>query len=270
MGIINLTPDSFSDGGRHMGVDDAVAHALKLAADGADVLDLGAESTRPGHVPVSEAVEMARLLPPLLAIRKVLPDMPLSVDSFKPEVASSAIRAGADIINDVWGGAHGASARYSPMCELAARLGAPLILMHNRESVAAPGMFWDSFLGDMRRAVAQAQTAGIRKEQLWLDPGFGFGKTPAQNLECLRELRRLCALGFPVLLGTSRKSTLGLVLGASMEARDAGTIATNVWGIAEGAQMLRIHDVAAMRPHALMADAIRKAEVGGCGGSGLT
>ena len=267
MGIINLTPDSFSDGGRYANVDAAVAHALRLAADGADLLDLGAESTRPGHTPVDEATELARLLPPLTAIRKALPDMPLSVDSFKPGVAEAAIRTGADIINDIRGGAYGTSTERSPMCRLAAQLGTPLILMHNRENPVAPGMFWDSFLAEMQYAVAQARAAGVRDEQLWLDPGFGFGKTPAQNLECLRKLGRLCSLGFPVLLGTSRKSTIGLVLDAPVDERDGGTLATNVWGIAQGAAMLRVHDVAAMRPPALMADAIRNAARHGSAGA---
>ena len=153
------------------------------------------------------------------------------------------------------------------MCRLAAQLGTPLILMHNRENPVAPGMFWDSFLAEMQYAVAQARAAGVRDEQLWLDPGFGFGKTPAQNLECLRKLGRLCSLGFPVLLGTSRKSTIGLVLDAPVDERDGGTLATNVWGIAQGAAMLRVHDVAAMRPPALMADAIRNAARHGSAGA---
>ena len=261
MGIVNVTPDSFSDGGNFLAVDAAVAQAIQLAADGADVLDLGAESTRPGHAAVDATTELARLLPALRAIRAELPGMPLSVDTYKATVAEAAIEAGADIINDIQGGLHGlsetpAGAR-SPMGIVAARTGAPLILMHNRATPLPDAIFWTTFLDELRHSIALALEAGVARGQLWLDPGFGFGKTPAQNLECLRGLGQVAGLGLPVLIGTSRKSTLGLVMGAPVLERHEGNTATAVWGIANGAAMVRVHDIAAIRPAVRMADAIR-------------
>jgi dihydropteroate synthase len=257
MGIVNLTPDSFSDGGKYDSVDAALIQARKLVEDGADVLDLGAESTRPGHALVDAKTELGRLLPALRAIREALPEVPVSIDTYKAEVAETAIRAGADIINDVWGGLHEAKDGFSPMGAVAARLRAPIILMHNRTTPASDEVFWQEFLGDMQRSIDLVRAAGVPDEQIWLDPGFGFGKTPAQNLESLREMRRLVELGFPVLLGTSRKSTLGLVLEATVGERHEGNTSTVVWGIAQGAAMVRVHDVAAIRQAVRMADAIR-------------
>jgi dihydropteroate synthase len=257
MGIVNLTPDSFSDGGQFLDPEHAARQALRLIAEGADVLDLGAESTRPGHLPVSAAEELARLLPGIRAIRAVSPDIPISIDTYKSEVAEGAIGAGADIINDIWGGLHELRGDFSPMCAVAARVRAPIILMHNRPSPAADETFWADYLSDLERLVVLARKAGVPDFQIWLDPGFGFGKTPAQNLECLRRLRRVRALGFPVLLGTSRKSTLGLVLDAPVQERLEGDLAAATWGIAEGADMIRVHDVAGHRKVVRMADAIR-------------
>jgi dihydropteroate synthase len=263
MGIVNLTPDSFSDGGLHNSPDAAVAHARQLVADGADILDLGAESTRPGHAPVNAREELARLLPALRAIRDALPGVPISVDTYKADVAEEAVHAGADILNDIWGGQHGAVAgavagAVSPLCAVAARTGAPLILMHNRTAPVADAVFWPTFLNDLRHSLDAATAAGVAVSQLWLDPGFGFGKTPAQNLECLRHLDRVKALGFPVLLATSRKSTLGLVLGGAppLERVEADKVAA-VWGIATGADMLRLHDPGAFRKTLLVADAVK-------------
>ena len=269
MGIVNLTPDSFSDGGKYLAPEDAAAQALRLVSEGADVLDLGAESTRPGHAPVSAGEELARLLPGIQAIRAVLPDIPISIDSYKPEVAEASIRAGADIINDIWGGLyleHGrlaarldsspAQEAFSPMCAAAARVKAPIILMHNRTAPAAAD-FWDEYLADLRHLIALARGAGVPDSQLWLDPGFGFGKTPVQNLECLRQLRLTKELGFPVLLGTSRKSTLGIVLNAPVHERLDADHAAATWGISQGADMIRVHDVAGHRRTLRMADAIR-------------
>ncbi|MDR2863801.1 MAG: dihydropteroate synthase [Puniceicoccales bacterium] len=257
MGIVNVTPDSFSDGGQYTTAQAAATHARALADAGADVLDLGAESTRPGHDAVDTATELARLLPALQAIRAVLPDIPVSVDTYKADVAQAAIEAGADIINDIWGGLHAAGNGASPMCAVAARFGVPIILMHNRTHPVDDSVFWETYLDELRHSVGLARDAGVPDSQIWLDPGFGFGKTPAQNLECLRQLDRVVALGFPVLLGTSRKSTLGLVLDAPVAARQEGNTATAVWGIAHGAAMLRMHDVAATQPAVRMADAIR-------------
>jgi dihydropteroate synthase len=256
MGIINLTPDSFSDGGKYVSPDAARDRALQLVADGADVLDLGAESTRPGHSAVSVATELSRLIPALQAIRAALPDTPISVDTYKAAVAHAAIHAGADIINDIWGGLHDVAGTHSPICATAASLHAPIILTHNRHHPAPDATFWEEYLADLRHIIALARTAGIPDSQVWLDPGFGFGKTPPQNLECLRLLDRTRDLGFPILLGTSRKSTLGSILNAPVDARLAADIASNVWGISQGVSMIRVHDVAAVLPAVRTADAI--------------
>ncbi len=257
MGIVNVTPDSFSDGGKFFDVENAVTHARQLVADGADLLDLGAESTRPGHAPLDAETEIARLLPVLRAVRAALPAVPISVDTNKAEVAEASIQAGADIINDVFGGKNTAG--------IAGKLNTPLILMHNRPAPFADDSgddsgknFWDDFLSSLKNSVAHARAAGVPATQLWLDPGFGFGKTPAQNLSVLRYLDRVCALGPPVLLGISRKSTLGLVLDEPVpERRAAGNIAGAVWGLARGAAMVRVHDISEVRQAVKFADAVR-------------
>lgn len=275
MGILNVTPDSFSDGGRYDSVRQAVRQVERMIVAGADVIDVGGESTRPGAAPVSASEEAGRVLPIVEAIRAEFSQVAISIDTYKAEIAAAAIEAGADIINDIWGARHGIdpitqqqalqSLRLgepqellpvSPMAQCAARLGCPLILMHNR---ALPQYrdFWKDTLDDLRLSIALAQAAGLPADQLWLDPGFGFGKTPAHNLEVLRELDRICGLGFPVLLGTSRKSTIGFVLDKPVEEREDGTHATLVWGIAKGCRMVRVHDVARARDAVRMADAIR-------------
>lgn len=259
MGIMNLAPDSFSDGGQ-LGDEAAIlARAEQLLAEGADVLDLGAESTRPGATPVDAATELARLLPAVRSLRRRFPQAVLSVDTYKATVARAAVEAGADLVNDVEGGRFEARPDDSPMGSACARLRCPLILMHRRAE-ARYGDFWTEVLDDLRTSLRLAQAAGMPAEQLWTDPGFGFGKTPAQNLLLVRELAQVAALGFPVLLGTSRKSTLGLVLGETDPLRRGpGNEVTAAWGIAQGAAMIRVHDVAALRPVVRMADALRHA-----------
>jgi dihydropteroate synthase len=263
LGIVNVTPDSFSDGGSHNTPDAAVAHARQLVAAGADILDVGAESTRPGHSPLSAGDELERLLQPLRAIRAALPQTPLSVDTYKPAVAADAIAAGADIINDIWGCAVSDSAGTTGT--VAAATGAPLILMHNRtapitadvNTAAGTAVFWNDFCADVQATLNRARAADVPASQIWLDPGFGFGKTPAQNLLILRELDRLAAFGFPVLLGTSRKSTLGLVLdGAGVHQRLEADKAAAVWGVSRGAAMLRLHEVTPFRDLLKMTNAI--------------
>ena len=257
MGIMNLAPDSFSDGGQLHDEAAALRRAEELLSAGADVLDLGAESTRPGATPVDAATERARLLPVVQALRRRFPQAALSVDTYKPEVAQACVEAGADLVNDVEGGRFGARPDESPMGSLCARLRCPLILMHRRAQ-ADYADFWTEVLQDLRTSLRGAQAAGMPAEQLWTDPGFGFGKTPAQNLMLVRDLAKVAALGFPVLLGTSRKSTLGLVLGETDPLRRGpGNDVTAAWGIAQGAAMLRVHDVAAIRPVVRMADALR-------------
>jgi len=273
MGILNVTPDSFSDGGQLPTPEAVVARARQMIEAGADVLDLGGESTRPGATPVSAEEELARLQPAIAALRQAWPDVPLSVDTFKPAVAAAVIAAGADMINDVWGLAHDLSpaARaqalscvrdgtagipLTPMAETVARLRCPVILMHNRPDRNYAD-FWADVLLDLKLSLALAQRAGIPPTQVWLDPGFGFAKDVPHNLEVIRHLGRIGALGHPVLVGTSRKSTLGKVLGTTVDDRVEGTGATVVWAIQQGCQMIRVHDVAAMSRFARMADAIR-------------
>lgn len=255
MGILNVTPDSFSDGGAWRSPEAAAARAAELQAAGADVIDIGAESTRPGATPIDEAEELRRLIPAIRAIRAQQPRMAISADTYRPAVARAAIEAGADILNDVWGGAP-AGDRPS-LAPVAAACGCPWILMHNRAQ-ATYAEFWPEMLGDLRAALARAEAAGVPRSQLWVDPGFGFGKGHADNLEVLSRLSRLVGLGWPVLLGTSRKSTLGQVLGETDPLRRGpGDAACATWGIAQGVAMLRVHDVAALRPVARMADALR-------------
>lgn len=273
MGVLNLTPDSFSDGGRLSSVPAVVGRAGEMLAAGADVLDLGGESTRPGAAPVTAAEECDRVLPALVALRREFPDVPLSIDTYKAEVAIAAVEAGADIVNDIWGGLHGVTAEVrrawtateqsgadpappaSPMAAAVASLRCPVILMHNRPD-RDYGDFWTDLLLDLKMSLAVMRAAGVPDRQVWLDPGFGFAKNPPHNLEVLKYLERIVALGRPVLLGTSRKSTIGLVLEAPVEDRMDGTGATLVWGIQQGCAMVRVHDVGPMRRIVRMADAI--------------
>ena len=229
MGILNLTPDSFSDGGLWATPEAAAARAAELVEAGADVLDLGAESTRPGATPVDPETEAGRLLPCLRAIRERLPAAAISVDSRNLKVAAAALEAGADILNDVQGIAPADPARPS-LAVLAAATGAPWILMHNRP-MSPEEAVWPAVAEEAARAVEAALRAGVARGQLWLDPGFGFGKGPAQNLELVGRLSHLVRLGLPVLLGASRKSTLGKVLGEPDPARRGpADAACAAWG----------------------------------------
>ena len=278
MGILNVTPDSFSDGGELSGPDAVVSRAASMIAAGADVLDIGGESTRPGAIAVHASEELERVLPAIRAVRARWPQVPISIDTFKPEVAAAAVEAGADIVNDVWGLAHGLDAAVrksavtslragasgrspgavlagSAMAAVVARLQCPVILMHNRPDRDYSD-FWSDFIADLRLSLALAEHAGVATHQIWLDPGFGFAKSAAQNLEVLKRLDRVVALGFPVLVGTSRKSTIGRVLGTTVDNRVEGTGATVVWAIERGCAMIRVHDVAPMVRFARMADAI--------------
>ncbi len=258
MGIINVTPDSFSGDGllvstRADPVEVAVATGRRMVAEGADVLDVGGESTRPGHQPVPIEEERRRVVPIVSALRAALPGVPISVDTTKPEVAEAALDAGADLINDVWG-----VSRDDALPRLAAARGASLVIMHNR---AEPrhGALLPDVIADLRGALERAVRLGVRWENLIVDPGFGFGKTPEQNLELIRELGELRVLGRPILLGASRKSTLGRVLGVGPNERLEATLATTALAIAGGADMVRVHDVGANVRAARVADAIIRA-----------
>lgn len=268
MGILNVTPDSFSDGGQLKSTQAIIDRAGAMLDAGADVLDIGGESTRPGSQSVDARQELARVLPALEALRRCWPNVPLSIDTYKADVADAAIGAGADIINDVWGALHGLSSAErrirlsqprpepTPMALVAARRNCPLILMHNRPDRDYAD-FMSDVLGDLKMSIATARAAGLEERQILTDPGFGFAKNIPQNLAVLRDLRRIVDLGFPVLVGTSRKSTLGAVLGTTVDDRLEAGGATVVWAIQQGAAMIRVHDVREMTRFARMADAIK-------------
>ncbi|USG68304.1 dihydropteroate synthase [Brevibacillus ruminantium] len=251
MGILNVTPDSFSDGGRYTEVEHAVAQARALVEAGADIIDIGGESTRPGSAEVELAEELDRVLPVIRALAEEL-SVPLSIDTYKSEVADQAIRAGAHIINDVWG-----AKKDRRMAEVATHHQVPIILMHNREDMAYTHFFSD-MVRDLRESVQIAKKAGVRDEMIILDPGIGFAKTLEQNLEAMRRLDDLVALGYPVLLGTSRKSMIGRVLDLPVEERLEGTAATVALGVAKGCQIVRVHDVKEMKRVTAMMDAMLK------------
>ena len=252
MAILNLTPDSFSgDGLAGLGTDGVVAAAERAVAEGADLLDLGAESTRPGHAPVSAEEELARLLPALAVVRPQI-SVPISVDTSKATVAEAALAAGADLINDVRG-----LSRDPNLAAVVARAGVPAVVMHD----VAPdgrGDLVTSIVRELSRRLDVALAAGIAWDNLIVDPGFGFGKDWRQNLELLRRLGELRVLGRPVLCGTSRKSTIGKVLGLPPEDRLEGTAATVSLAIVGGADVVRVHDVAAMARVAAMSDAVAR------------
>lgn len=260
MGIINITPDSFSDGGEVTDTLSAINKAQTLLDQGADILDLGAESTRPGSQSISEEIELARLQPVIIALRKNFPQVPLSVDTYKSSVAKEAIESGADIINDVEGARWEVTGNSSAMAKVAAQLKCPLILMHRRKEANYKD-FWPEILSDLKSSINFSLDAGVTPEQLWLDPGFGFGKTPQQNLMLVRNLEKVTALGFPVMLGASRKSTLGLVLNEKDSLnREEGNEVTATWGIAQGCHMIRAHDFSRLRKIIQMADALRRGQ----------
>ena len=250
MGVINVTPDSFSGDGIGGDVQAAVEQALRFEAEGADFIDVGAESTRPGHTAVSEAEELARLLPSLEAVA-VRVDIPISVDTWKSGVARAAMDAGASIINDVWG------LKADPaVASVAAETGAGLVLMHNQQGHSYNQLLED-ILRSLRESVATALDAGVTRDNIVVDPGIGFGKTADQNIEVLQELSRFRELGLPLLVGTSRKSTIGRLLGGLQpDERVEGTAATVALAIAGGADIVRVHDVREMKRVCRVSDAI--------------
>ncbi|PCN43076.1 dihydropteroate synthase [Brevibacillus laterosporus] len=251
MGILNVTPDSFSDGGRYNQLDDAMRHAERLVKDGADIIDVGGESTRPGSQLVSAEQELERIIPIIERLSRDI-DVPISVDTYKARVADEALRAGAHVINDVWG-----AKKDSEMAAVAARWNVPIILMHNREQMEYQDFFPD-YIKDLQESIQLALAAGVSEEMIVLDPGIGFAKTLQQNLEAMRRLDDLVALGYPVLLGTSRKSMIGKVLDLPVDERLEGTIATVALGIEKGCHIMRVHDVKAIKRTAMMMDAIKK------------
>lgn len=252
MGILNVTPDSFSDGGRWNRLDEALFHTQEMIEQGADIIDIGGESTRPGHVPIGAEEEMERVLPVIEKIKGQF-DVPISLDTFKSQVAKAGIEAGADMINDIWG-----LKKDPDMAGVIAAGKAACCLMHNREQVEYRDLFTD-VQSDLKESLELAHRSGIEREKICIDPGVGFGKTYEQNLQIINKLELLHNLEYPILLGTSRKSVIGLTLDLPVEERLEGTLATTVIGVMKGAAFVRVHDIAANIRAIRMAEAIRNA-----------
>lgn len=249
MGILNVTPDSFSDGGKFQNLDAALKHAGEMVSDGADILDVGGESIRPGHSQITDQEEIERVVPVIERLKQEF-DVPVSVDTYKSAVAEAALTAGADLVNDIWG------LKYDEqMAALIARHQAACCLMHNRKE-AIYQQFLPDFLNDMEECIRLAKAAGISDDKIILDPGVGFGKNYEMNLEIIRKIDCMHRLGYPVLLGTSRKSVIGLTLDLPADQREEGTLVTTVYGITKGCSFVRVHDVRANRRAIQMTEAI--------------
>lgn len=249
MGILNVTPDSFSDGGRYNNLHDAIEQAERMVGDGANIIDIGGESTRPGYVKISDEEEIGRVVPVIKTLKERL-EQPLSIDTYKSAVAKHAVEAGADIINDIWG------AKADPkIAEVAAYYNTPIILMHNRDNTNYQN-FLKEFISDLRESIAIAKQAGVPDENIILDPGFGFAKDYEQSLELMRNLNLLVDMGYPVLLATSRKRFIGTALDLPVNERLEGTGATVCLGIERGCHMVRVHDVKEISRMARMMDAM--------------
>ncbi|MEH7491710.1 dihydropteroate synthase [Neobacillus niacini] len=247
MGILNATPDSFSDGGKYNNMEHAIKHAQEMVANGADIIDIGGESTRPGYTVISEEEEIERVVPVIEAISKHV-SVPISIDTYKAKVAQRAIEAGAHIINDIWG-----AKADDKMAAVAAEYNVPIILMHNRHD-RNYSFFIRDVLNDLYESINIVKQAGVRDDQIILDPGIGFAKDLTENILMMQNLDTLTALGYPVLLGTSKKSMIGQALNLPVEERMEGTGATVCFGIQKGCQIIRIHDVKEMSRMAKMMD----------------
>lgn len=236
MGILNVTPDSFSDGGRWNDMERAKKHVEEMIGEGADIIDIGGESTRPGYTILSDQEEIARVVPYIEMVKKNF-DIPVSVDTYKSGVAKEALKAGADLVNDIWG-----LKWDKALADVIAQSGAACCLMHNRKEPDYKE-FLPDMLDDLRETLCIARSAGIAEDKIILDPGVGFGKTYENNLEAINHLEELQKLGYPVLLGTSRKSVIGLTLDLPASERVEGTLVTTVFGVLKGAAFVRVHDV---------------------------
>ena len=236
MGILNVTPDSFSDGGKWNNLEAAKQHTAQMIAEGASIIDISGESTRPGHVQISDQEEIDRVLPVIEMVKSNF-DIPVSIDSYKSQVVEAALKAGADLVNDIWG------LKYDrKVADLIAQYQVPCCLMHNREKPEYDN-FLDDMCQDMRDSLAIAKSAGIADDKIILDPGVGFGKTYEHNLTAIWHLERLVELGYPVLLATSRKGTIGRALDLPTDQRVEGTMVTTVIGVEKKASFVRVHDV---------------------------
>jgi len=250
MGILNATPDSFSDGGKYNTIETAVAQAEQMAKDGADIIDIGGESTRPDHEPISAEEEIDRVIPVIEAVKQAV-KIPLSVDTYKAATAEAAIETGVELINDIWG------AKKDPrMAEVAAKHDVPIVLMHNRDHTSYHSIMED-LISELEESIAIAKAAGVKDEHIILDPGIGFGKTLADNYTVLGQMEKITnQLSYPLLLGTSRKSFITEVLDIPAEQRDNATGATTCIGIQKGASIIRVHDVKRNRELASMTERI--------------
>lgn len=253
MGILNVTPDSFSDGGCYDKLDQALFHAEQMIQDGAAILDIGGESTRPNHIKISSEEEMERVCPVIEAVKRRM-DIPVSLDTYKADVAAAGIRSGADMINDIWGLKWDGA-----MAHVIAEGHVASCLMHNRKE-AVYHNYIEDVIADLQESIQMAKAAGMDMNQLCIDPGIGFAKNLQQNLQLMHHLERLRELGYPVLLGTSRKSMIGLTLNLPVDQREEGTIATTVYGIEKGCSIIRVHDVKANLRAVRMTLAMMQAE----------
>lgn len=236
MGILNVTPDSFSDGGKFDQLDAALHHVEEMIREGADIIDVGGESTRPGYEQISEEEEIARVVPVIEQIKARF-DIPVSLDTYKEPVATAGIQAGVDLINDIWG-----LKGDEKMAAVIAKSGLPCCLMHNRKEAVYQNYIQD-VLADLEETLEIAEKAGIARDKILLDPGIGFAKTYEQNLLLLQQLETMHSFGCPILLGTSRKSVIGLTLNVPAQERMVGTVATTVLGVIKGCSFVRVHDI---------------------------
>lgn len=240
MAILNVTPDSFSDGGSYQSIDDVLYRVEQMIVQGAQIIDVGGESTRPGHTVIGDDEEIGRVVPVVEAITTRF-DIPVSVDTYKPNVAEAALKGGAHMINDIWGLQSAADARHE-MAQIIAKYNASCCLMHNRDN-----QVYSNFLPEcmtfLEHSIEIAREAGIEKNKIMLDPGVGFGKTYEQNLHVMRSLNAFCSLGYPMLLGTSRKSMIGLALDLPTDERLEGTLVTTVMAVMAGWNFVRVHDI---------------------------
>ena len=251
MGILNMTPDSFSDGGRYNSLDAALFHARQMVDEGADLLDIGGESTRPGHIQISDSEEIERVVPVIERLKREF-DTPISIDTYKSTVAEAALSAGADLVNDIWG------LKYDEkMADLISKSGAACCLMHNRKT-AEYNDFAEDFLEDMQQSVKIADKAGINHDKIILDPGVGFGKTYEMNLEIISRLEILHQLKFHLLLGTSLKSVIVLTLDLPADQREEGTLVTTVYAVQKGCAFVRVHDVGKNKQAVRMTQALMR------------
>ncbi len=258
MAIYNVTPDSFSDGGKHTDVTKVAEHVSQMIADGADIIDVGGESTRPGYMPVSEEEEIARIVPVIQAIKKHF-KVPVSVDTYKSTVAEAAILAGADMVNDIWG------LKYDDnMASVIAKYNVACCLMHNRKDIFKGEDIVSECIVQLQESLEIAKDAGISEDKIILDPGIGFGKTHEQNLCVMQHLEEFCSLGCPILLGTSRKSMVGNVLNLPVEERLEGTLSTSVFGVVKGVSWIRVHDVKENHRAVKMTEAMLNVHTGVC------